>query len=200
MDCKKIQTKFLEYLTGELPDNLIQSIESHIKTCSICQKELEGLRKTLHLFDQLPQIELQPEQQEKFMSEVRRKIKLQTVVKPVRYRWSWLLPRLAPAIAAASILIFFVTMRLRSSETQQLKSISYIFTSPSLSLSGEFVLNYFEANDDSTALNNALAGLGSNVVDEMEDYLIGQEKVGDLITILTNDEKTQLAQKIKEML
>jgi len=200
MSCKKIKAKFIEYLTSELPDDLIQSIENHSKFCSICQKELEGLKKTLHLLDQLPQIELPSEEQEKFLSEVRRKIKHQTVVKPVRYQWGWLLPRLIPTAVAASILIFFVTMRLRSSETKPSKSISYIFTSPALSLSGEFVLNYFDTNDDSTALDNALTGLGSNVVNELEDYLIGQEEVGDLITILTDKEKTQLVKQIEEML
>jgi uncharacterized membrane protein YgcG len=200
MNCKEIQLKLLEYWVGELPDNLNRSIENHMKTCPICQKELEGLKKTMDLFSQLPEIELEPEQQGKFLSEVRNKIRhTQTRPLPQRRMW-WLLPRLVPALAAASILIFFVTMKLKSSDVKQTNLVSKIFTSPSLSLSGEFVLNYFGTNGNGAALNEVLTGFDSTAVDKIEDYLINQTEISDLVKSLTDEEKSQLVQKIEKML
>ena len=200
MNCKKIQSKLLEYSAKELPGELDRAFDTHIKTCSVCQKELEGLKRTMNLFDQLPQIDLQPEQQQQFLSEVRQKIRSLPKVKPVRYRWKWLLPRLIPAAVAASILIFFVTMRLKSSDNKYAEMASNIFTSPSLSLSGEFVSNYFKTNSNETALKEELSQLSPNAVDEIENYLTNQLEVNDLVEDMTEGQKTQLEKKIKEML
>jgi hypothetical protein len=200
MNCKKVQTKLLEYLNNELPDKINQLLENHIKSCPDCQKELEGLKKTMNLFDQLPQVELEPEQQDKFLYEVRQKIRQQTQVRPVRYRWKWLLPRLVPALAAASILVVFVVMRLKSSDKKYAEMAANIFTSPSLSISGEFVYDYFKTNGNGNALNEELSQLSSNVIDEIESYLANQLEVSDMVEDMTDDEKTRLVKKIEEML
>ncbi|MFB0509622.1 MAG: hypothetical protein ACETVX_03935, partial [bacterium] len=60
--------------------------------------------------------------------------------------------------------------------------------------------NYFEGNDNGTALNSALASLGQNFIDEIEDYLINQQDIEDLVDGLTDNEKTELVQKIEQML
>ncbi len=200
MNCKKVQTKLLEYLNNELPDKINQLLENHIKKCPDCRKELEELRKTTDLFNQLPQIELQPEQQEKFLFEVRQKIRQQIKVKPVRYRWKWLLPRLAPALAAASIIFIFVVMRISSSDKKYAEMAANIFSSPSLSISGEFVYDYFKTNGNGTALNEELNQLSTNVIDEIESYLTNQLEVSDMVDDMTDDEKTQLVKQIEEML
>ncbi len=200
MNCKKIQTKLLVYLNNELPDKINQLFENHIKTCPDCQKELEMLKKTMNLFDQLPQVELEPEQQEKFLFEVRQKIRQQIKVKPARYRWKWLLPRLVPALAAASILIVFVVMRLKSSDKNYAEIAVNIFTSPSLSMSGDFVSDYFKTNGNGTALSEELNQLSTNVINEIESYLTNQLEVSDMVEDMTDDEKNQLVKQIEEML
>lgn len=199
MDCKKIQAKLLEYLTGELSEAQHRSIALHLKDCPQCQKEFEELKRTVNLFDQLPNIELSFEQQHQFLLEVRSKLRRQAQTKPYPFWRIWLLPRLVPALAAASILIFLIT-QLKPSDSKSMKLASEIFTSPNFSLSGEFVLNYFEGNSNGTALNSALASLGQNFIDEIEDYLINQQDIEDLVDGLTENEKTELVQKIEQML
>lgn len=200
MNCKKVQTKLLEYLNNELPDKINQLLENHIKTCPDCQKELEGLKKTMNLFDQFPQVELEPEQQEKFLFEVRQKIRKQTQVKPLRYQWKWILPRFVPALAAASILVVFVVMRLKSSDKKYAEMAANIFTSPSLSISGDFVYDYFKTNGNGVILNEELDQFSTNVIDEIESYLTNQLEVSDIVEDMTDDEKNQLVKKIEEML
>ena len=200
MNCKKVKVKLLEYLVNDLSDEFSQAITTHIKSCPDCQKELEELKKTFHVFDQLPNTELLPEQQQQFLSEVRQKIRRQIQVKPARYRWKWLLPRLIPAAVAASILIFFVMMRMETSDKNSLKQASKIFTSPSLSFSGEFVNDYFKTNSNETALNEELSQFNSNVIEGVESYLSNQLDVNDLVEDMTNEEKTLLVKQIEAIL
>lgn len=197
MNCKKIQRKLLEYLKGELSGNLLESFESHLKNCPICQKELAELKKTLTLLDQLPIVELKPEQEAKFLTEIHQKIQRQARLRPVPFQWRWLLPRLIPALVAASILIFFVLMKFKASDEKYTELAANIFTVPSQSLSGEFVHDYFKINGNEI---KELSQFDSNLIDKVESYLNDRLEMPDLVEGLTKDEKNEFVKKISEML
>jgi hypothetical protein len=192
MNCAKIQAKLLEYLTGELKGNLIRSMEDHLKTCPACQKELMGLKKTFWLFNQLPSVELPPEQAEKFLLEVRQKIRPQIRPKRIalRHQWNWLLPRLVPALTVGLILIFFGLWKLKPTDKKYAELATDVFTSPYRSLSSEFIYDYFVTNGT----------LDLDLLSNIENYLNSQQEIPDLVEDLNNDERTELVQKIKEML
>lgn len=57
MNCKKIKSKFPDYLTGEMKKTDMTLIKNHIKECSSCREELEGLNSTWINLGVLPEEE-----------------------------------------------------------------------------------------------------------------------------------------------
>ena len=45
-DCLQIQSKFADYLTGDLDDKIVESIRHHVASCTSCRGELEELTGT----------------------------------------------------------------------------------------------------------------------------------------------------------
>lgn len=200
MNCKKLQAKLLAYLDRELPENLNHLIENHLKTCPNCQKEFEAIKKTVDLFRQLPEIELKPEQQERFLTEVRNKLhRIKTQPFP-RKEIRWLLPRLVPALAGAIFLILLVVSKYKKSDTEITNQLSNIFLSPSFCLSGKFVSDYFAINEHQNGLREEASRFDSESLAEIERYLNDQMAISDLIQDLTKNELSGLVQEIKEKL
>jgi anti-sigma factor (TIGR02949 family) len=47
--CREMLERLSEYLDGELPDDLCERIEGHMKDCTPCSGFLESLRRTIGL-------------------------------------------------------------------------------------------------------------------------------------------------------
>ncbi len=198
MNCQRLKTILAEYLLDELSDKLKRSVENHLLTCSACQKELAELKKTLALFEPLPENKLTPEQQTRFLTEIHQKIRRQVQLRPKRYPARWLLPRLVPTLAIATILVWLVTLRIRSKEDNYTKIATEIFAMPTLSLSGEFVVDYLKAN--STMDKGDFSQISSVLTKEIEDYLDSRLELPDLVEGLTQEEKAELVRVINTML
>lgn len=54
-DCPQIQSKFADYLTGELDAKTVESVRRHVTSCTICGKELEDLTATWSRLGILPE-------------------------------------------------------------------------------------------------------------------------------------------------
>jgi hypothetical protein len=46
MTCQNIQSKFPDYLTGDLDPGTVESVRRHVTTCASCREELEGITTT----------------------------------------------------------------------------------------------------------------------------------------------------------
>jgi hypothetical protein len=55
MNCRHIQTKFPDFLTGDLDSTTIESIQNHVAVCPSCRQELEDLTTTWTKLGVLPE-------------------------------------------------------------------------------------------------------------------------------------------------
>jgi hypothetical protein len=46
MNCRNIQAKFPDYLTGDLEPETVESVRRHVTTCASCREELESITTT----------------------------------------------------------------------------------------------------------------------------------------------------------
>ena len=51
--CKQIFEKLSEYMDGELPTDLCESIDDHMADCPPCQSFMESLRRTVTLVERV---------------------------------------------------------------------------------------------------------------------------------------------------
>lgn len=77
MDCKEIRSLLSEYLDECLDKDYQTLVEKHLKTCPLCRRELESLRKTVSLVHSLEKVEVPRD----FLIGVRKKIERESEVK-----------------------------------------------------------------------------------------------------------------------
>lgn len=56
MDCKTVLERINAYLDGELPGNVMQSVEQHISQCRGCKEELQSIRALNAMLDRAPEM------------------------------------------------------------------------------------------------------------------------------------------------
>ena len=57
-NCRHLLGDLSDYLDGEASDEICAEIERHMDGCEDCQVVIDTLRKTVHLYHDLPQPEL----------------------------------------------------------------------------------------------------------------------------------------------
>ena len=55
MNCRQIQTKFPDFLTGDLDLKTVEAIHNHVALCTSCCQELEDLTTTWTKLSVLPE-------------------------------------------------------------------------------------------------------------------------------------------------
>lgn len=55
-ECRKVRGKLSEYIDDRLSIEEIDAVASHLETCGACSKELETLRMTVRLLNQVPMV------------------------------------------------------------------------------------------------------------------------------------------------
>ncbi|MCX6012147.1 MAG: zf-HC2 domain-containing protein [Chloroflexi bacterium] len=55
-NCHRIQKLFSAYISGQLPDNSSSMVVEHIKDCAFCRQELESLKNTANLLQQIQDV------------------------------------------------------------------------------------------------------------------------------------------------
>jgi len=53
-ECRRVRDKLSEYIDDRLGIDERDSAESHLESCDACSQELEALRMTVHLLNQVP--------------------------------------------------------------------------------------------------------------------------------------------------
>lgn len=57
MNCQKIKRNFVDFLTGEIEDDVKESIQSHLAGCDSCRAEMENLNEMWTKLGVLPEVE-----------------------------------------------------------------------------------------------------------------------------------------------
>jgi anti-sigma factor RsiW len=57
-ECKRLLNALSDYIDGEAPAELCVEIERHLAVCANCQALVNTLRKTISLYQELPQPEM----------------------------------------------------------------------------------------------------------------------------------------------
>jgi len=104
-----IQSKLGAYLDSELSQRSRMEVETHLESCSACQKELDSLRQLSHLLHTAPQPEFTPAQQFKaqVMLQLSGRTEIQSPGASFRQLY-WL----APVVAITSWFFLQVTLTL----------------------------------------------------------------------------------------
>jgi hypothetical protein len=66
MNCEFVQSHFLDFENGSLPEAEANAIRDHLKSCPACQREWSGLKRTLLALDRLPQEAPSPRLRQQF--------------------------------------------------------------------------------------------------------------------------------------
>ncbi|HRE83015.1 MAG TPA: hypothetical protein PLN52_18360 [Opitutaceae bacterium] len=61
MNCQRIQGHFLDYQENLLTEGDTAAVQSHLKTCLVCQREWAGLQETLLKLERLPTVPPSPQ-------------------------------------------------------------------------------------------------------------------------------------------
>lgn len=100
MNCKRMETRWIEYLDGRLRENERRDVESHLHGCAVCRMRLEEFRAVSGLLDELPV------EEPSAAFDIRVRSRLAAEPQP-RGWWAWLSP--SPRVAfAASLLLMLV--------------------------------------------------------------------------------------------
>jgi hypothetical protein len=71
MTCKGINNLLSAYLDGLLPREEKMRVEEHLKSCSLCSQDFAGLKKTVDLLQNLPEVEPPPFFEQRIMAAIR---------------------------------------------------------------------------------------------------------------------------------
>ncbi|MDH3981598.1 MAG: zf-HC2 domain-containing protein, partial [Kiritimatiellaceae bacterium] len=102
--CKKFEKQLTAYIHGELSEPDFQSLETHLTSCTSCRAELETMRGTLGILDEVLEEAPAPEQ-----LTARRTIpKRPSVHRPTLVEWWYSTHTRAVLVTAAACSVFFM--------------------------------------------------------------------------------------------
>lgn len=103
--CDKFPAMFNEFIDNELAPESCQDLQQHLEQCPACKKELNLLKLTCHVVQNLPNPSAPPD----FLAKLRNRIDAEVVVKPGLWKSAtrWLMTH--PAMLAASFTVIFVS-------------------------------------------------------------------------------------------
>lgn len=108
MECKRIKELLSPYLDKELTGKETALVEEHLRRCSRCPGELERLKRTVHLVSSLEEVEPPKD----FLSEIHRKMRVESRLKRFLNKVFFPLPIKLPLEALAAVLIAAVIISL----------------------------------------------------------------------------------------
>ena len=103
--CQNYHAMLSEFIDNELAPELCAELQKHIEQCVLCKKELNLLKLTSHVVQNMQNPAAPPE----FLSKLRQKIDAEVVVQPGLWRnaTKWLMTH--PSLLAASFTVIFVS-------------------------------------------------------------------------------------------
>ncbi len=101
MECERIEKLLSPYLDKNLTGKEISLVEDHLKTCSHCPRELERLKRTIHLVSSLEEVA----PPKNFLGAIHRRLKAESGLRRFLDKLFFPLPVKLPLEALAAVLI-----------------------------------------------------------------------------------------------
>jgi len=99
MNCQKIQDQISLYLDQQLEEDQLEAFTGHIKTCTVCQGELNQLTRLKCALNNLEEQDLPPNFHSQVMAKIKKEKNKNNFKKFLAY----------PALVAAGLFLFFVS-------------------------------------------------------------------------------------------
>jgi hypothetical protein len=190
MKCRKIESLLVERLDRRLDAGLESLVQEHLNGCARCRDRLSEFRTTVALLAEDP-VPPMPLSEERFLQEVKRRIRQRPARAGARFKRILAFPRLAPVLAAAAVLL------LAFGVFRQLNRVRR----PSVDLQGVLPASaeaYFPdplAVDASSNVTMTSADLAA--LDTIEAEVAQNTDVDDLIEDLTPAEQARLIRTLE---
>jgi len=107
MNCRKIEPLLIEHLDRRLDAGDESRVQEHLNGCARCRTRLQEFRTTIALLAEDP-VPPMPVSEERFLQEVKRRIRQRPAGVGARFKRALTFPRLAPVLAAAAVLLLAV--------------------------------------------------------------------------------------------
>ncbi len=105
MDCERVKGLLSDYLDGTIPESDLAEVDDHLRRCSPCASEAEGLKETVDLLHALPRVKAPPELLEKVRMEIARDTDRKPLWKKIFLPAHVKIPLEAAAVAALFLLV-----------------------------------------------------------------------------------------------
>lgn len=123
--CKEIKNILIEYYYNEIDLSLKEEVKLHLKTCDKCNKEYEGIKKTIEEVSQIKKPVLPQGLKDKFYYEVKEKINKRILESYKIWR--------VPVIVSICLLVILIIVNYGKSNIDELDAVYMLSTSTEIS-------------------------------------------------------------------
>lgn len=174
--------ELIDFVEGELSQERLEEVGSHLGRCSDCKSYVETLRRTYSLMSR----DTVPEPNPGFYAYLAQRARQRAQSRRRRPMWA-----LVPGVAAAAVVLAVIWWG-RGPDVTEPDSIDLLLAGMN---TGEVVESV-----SGTSTYDELAEVASDEITVLEEFIIATEDVDGLLGVLSNDEKNGLVSELTRIM